>query len=154
MPGSNVDRVSPGVDVVECESLAPAATAAARCTEHARRQARPDSSRSSDHGRRGSGPPAPLGAEGARRARTTPGQYGFVDGSTTDGINGGVGGGEGYEGKVLFYVGVPHVAAALEKAASLGGKRRMGPVKAPAGDFVVAQFIDPDGNLIGIAGSE
>ena len=85
---------------------------------------------------------------------SAPGHYGFVDGTTTDGINGGVGGGAGHESKVLFYVGVPNVEAALQKAESLGGKRLLGPVKAPDGDFVVAQFTDPEGNLIGLAGSE
>lgn len=82
------------------------------------------------------------------------GDYGFVDESTTDGgINGGVGGGEGYEKRVLFYVGVPNVEAALAKAESLGGKRRMGPEGTP-GRLVVGQFTDPEGNLIGVAGTE
>jgi uncharacterized protein len=81
------------------------------------------------------------------------GNYGFVNGSTTGGIDGGVGGGEGYEGRVLFYVGVPDVEAALEKAESLGGKRRMGPEGTP-GTLVVGQFTDPEGHLIGVAGTE
>ena len=77
-----------------------------------------------------------------------------MDGSTTgDGINGGVGGGEGYEGQVLFYVSVPNVEAALKKAESLGGKRRMGPEGTP-GTIVVGQFTDPEGHLIGVAGVE
>jgi uncharacterized protein len=77
-----------------------------------------------------------------------------VDGSTTgDGINGGVGGGEGYEGRVLFYVSVPNVEAALKKAESLGGKRRMGPEGTPR-TIVVGQFTDPEGHLIGVAGVE
>src|SRR5919106_4460361 len=87
-------------------------------------------------------------------AVSEPGNYGFVDGSSTgDGINGGVGGGEGYEGHVLFYVGVPNVEAALEKAESLGGKRRIGPEGTP-GSLVVGQFTDPEGHLIGVAGTE
>jgi hypothetical protein len=77
-----------------------------------------------------------------------------VDASTTGGgINGGVGGGEGYEGRVLFYVGVPNVEAALRKAESLGGQRRMGPEGTP-GTLVVGRFTDPEGNLIGVAGIE
>jgi uncharacterized protein len=69
--------------------------------------------------------------------------YGFVDASTNgDGINGGVGGGDGYEGRVLFYVGVPNVEGALKRAESLGGKRRMGPEGIP-GTLVVGQFTDP-----------
>jgi uncharacterized protein len=83
-----------------------------------------------------------------------PGNYGFVDGTTTGvGIDGGVGGGEGYAGRVLFYVSVPNVEAALQKAESLGGKRRMGPEGNP-GTLVVGHFTDPDGNLIGVAGTE
>ena len=88
-------------------------------------------------------------------AVSAPGNYGFVDGSTASGgpgINGGVGGGEGYERRVLFYVGVPDVEAALKKAESLGGTRRMGPEGTP-GTLVVGRFTDPEGNLIGVAGT-
>jgi len=86
-----------------------------------------------------------------------PGSYGFVEASATgpgngiNGINGGIGGGPGYQARVLFYVGVPSVAAALEKAESLGGKRLMGP-EPQSGDFAVGHFTDPEGNLIGVAG--
>jgi uncharacterized protein len=52
-----------------------------------------------------------------------------------------------------FYVGVPDVGAALQKAESLGGTRRMGPDRAPGTDLVVARFTDPEGNLIGSAGT-
>lgn len=83
-----------------------------------------------------------------------PGSYGFVDRNTTGGtINGGVGGGEGYEGRVLFYVSVPNVEAALRQAESLGGKRQMGP-EGTAGTLVVGHFTDPEGHLIGVAGTE
>ncbi|WP_372671893.1 VOC family protein [Amycolatopsis kentuckyensis] len=77
------------------------------------------------------------------------GNYGFVE---TDGIPGGVGGGTEYESHVVFYVGVPDVAAALADAERLGGTRRMGPDRAPGRDLVVAHFTDPEGNLIGLAG--
>jgi predicted enzyme related to lactoylglutathione lyase len=80
------------------------------------------------------------------------GNYGFVDGSASGGSNGGVGGGEGYDAHVVFYVGVPDVDAALATAESLGGKRLMGPTSAPGIDLVVAQFTDPEGNVIGLAG--
>jgi predicted enzyme related to lactoylglutathione lyase len=83
-----------------------------------------------------------------------PGNYGFVDENTAaGGINGGVGGGEGYEGRVLFYVSVPNVEAALKKAESLGGKRQMGPEGTP-GTLVVGRFTDPEGHLIGVAGTK
>ncbi|GAA3822416.1 VOC family protein [Sphaerisporangium flaviroseum] len=84
-----------------------------------------------------------------------PGNYGFVHPGTTGegvGIPGGVGGGTGYDARVIFYIGVPDVEAALQKAESLGGTRRMGPDRAPGRDLVVAHFTDPQGNLIGLAG--
>lgn len=91
--------------------------------------------------------------DAATEAVSPPGNYGFVDGAATGGIDGGVGGGEGYEARVLFYVGVPDVEAALRKAESLGGTRRMGPEGTP-GRLVVGRFTDPEGNLIGVAGTE
>jgi predicted enzyme related to lactoylglutathione lyase len=84
-----------------------------------------------------------------------PTNYGFVDRNTTSGgtgIPGGVGGGASYDSHVIFYVGVPDVEAALQKAESLGGTRRMGPARAPTG-LVVGHFTDPEGHLIGVAGT-
>jgi uncharacterized protein len=88
-------------------------------------------------------------------AVSEPTDYGFVDGNTTGdatGIPGGIGGGAGYESHAIFYVGVPDVEAALRRAESLGGTRRMGPERAPGRDLVVGHFSDPEGNLIGVAG--
>ncbi|MEV4177982.1 VOC family protein [Nonomuraea sp. NPDC049709] len=82
---------------------------------------------------------------------SAPGAYGFV-GAASAGLNGGVGGGAGYERRVLFYVGVPDVEAALREAERLGGTRLLGPERAPGGDLVVGRFTDPEGNLIGVAG--
>jgi uncharacterized protein len=85
------------------------------------------------------------------------GNYGFIDrGTTRDGVGipGGVGGGPAYDSHTIFYVGVPNVEAALLKAESLGGRRVMGPAKNPGGELVIAQFTDPEGNLIGLAGPE
>jgi uncharacterized protein len=79
------------------------------------------------------------------------GNYGFIDGATTGGINGGVGGGPTHAARVLFYVGVPDVEAALRDAERLGGARRLGPEGTP-GELVIGHFVDPDGNLIGVAG--
>ena len=84
-----------------------------------------------------------------------PANYGFVDRITASdgtGIPGGVGGGAGHEAHVIFYVGVPNVEAALQRAERLGGRRRMGPVRAPTG-LVVGHFTDPEGNVIGVAGA-
>jgi hypothetical protein len=83
------------------------------------------------------------------------GNYGFVDRVVApdgSGIPGGIGGGPSYEAHALFYVGVPDVGAALKKAETLGGKRVMGPAKKPDGKLVVAHFMDPEGNLVGLAG--
>lgn len=87
-------------------------------------------------------------------AVSQPGNYGFVDRSTTSdgvGIPGGVGGGTGYAGHVIFYVAVPDVEAALQKAESLGGTRRMGPERSPGTTLVVGYLTDPEGHLIGVA---
>jgi uncharacterized protein len=87
-------------------------------------------------------------------AVSDPAQYGFINRmalSDGTGIPGGVGGGAGYEGHAVFYIAVPDVEAALQKAESLGGKRRMGPEQAPSG-LVVGHFTDPEGNLVGVAG--
>jgi uncharacterized protein len=84
-----------------------------------------------------------------------PANYGFVDRIETSGgasIPGGVGGGAGYDAHVIFYVGVPDVEAALQQAERLGGTRQMGPARAPTG-LVVGHFTDPEGNVIGVAGS-
>jgi uncharacterized protein len=91
--------------------------------------------------------------DAATEAVSEPGNYGFVDAAGNGGINGGVGGGAGYEGRVLFYVGVANVEAALRRAESLGGTRRLGPEGTP-GRLVVGQFTDPEGHLIGVAGTE
>ena len=87
-------------------------------------------------------------------AVSDPANYGFINRMTTSdgtGIPGGVGGGAGYEGHVVFYVAVPDVEAALARAESLGGTRLMGPERAPSG-LVVGHFTDPEGNLVGVAG--
>jgi predicted enzyme related to lactoylglutathione lyase len=96
--------------------------------------------------------------DASTEAVSQPGNYGFVQGSSNgdgSGSNGGVAGGEGFRPRVLFYVGVPDVKAALRKAESLGGTRRMGPEpeRVANGDLVVAHFTDPEGNLIGLAGT-
>ena len=85
-----------------------------------------------------------------------PGQYGFISSAAngwdkTSGINGGVGGGAAHSPRVLFYVGVPSVEAALATAQRLGGRRLLGPEPAGA-DFSVGRFADPEGNVVGVAG--
>ena len=89
-----------------------------------------------------------------------PMNYGMVDGKdnkTSDGnvgIGGGVGQGpDGYDGHVTFYVAVPDVEEALQKAESLGGKRVMGPEEI-MGMVVLGQFTDPEGNLVGVVNDQ
>ncbi len=88
------------------------------------------------------------------REVSEPDSYGFLDLVTSEdgtGIRGGVGGGPGYESHAVFYVGVPNVEAALQRAERLGGTRVMGPATSPSG-LVVGHFTDPEGTLIGVAG--
>lgn len=49
----------------------------------------------------------------------------------------------------IFYVMVDDVEAALAKAASLGGKRLVGPVPLP-NNTAFGWFADPEGNTIGV----
>jgi hypothetical protein len=69
------------------------------------------------------------------------------------GIGGGVGGGpEGYEGHVTFYIEVPDVGAALDKAAELGTKM-MGP-DTPVEGLTIGLFNDPEGHVVGLVQSQ
>jgi uncharacterized protein len=88
------------------------------------------------------------------REVSAPDNYGFLNLITAEdgaGIPGGVGGGPEYESHAVFYVGVPDVEAALQRAEELGGIRVMGPATSPNG-LVVGHFTDPEGTLIGVAG--
>ena len=86
-----------------------------------------------------------------------PMRYGMInrDGNTNPdgiGIGGGVGPGpdENYPGHVTFYVEVPDVEQALQKAESLGGKRLFGPEKLSGAQVTLGQFTDPEGHMIGL----
>lgn len=86
-------------------------------------------------------------------AISEPTNYGFINSDQNGGgIPGGVAGGSDYDSHAMFYVGVDDVEAALSKAESLGGTRRLGPVTSPSGALVVGHFSDPEGHLIGVAG--
>jgi uncharacterized protein len=79
---------------------------------------------------------------------SAPNDYGFLDLIAADdgaGIRGGVGGGPTYKSHAVFYVGVPDVGVALQRAEDLGGTRVMGPVTSPNG-LVVGHFQDPEGS--------
>ena len=64
---------------------------------------------------------------------------------------GGVGGGVGTDAapRVTVYVQVVDLNETLAKAESLGGKKVMEPADVPGGP-TIAQFTDPEGNLIGL----
>jgi predicted enzyme related to lactoylglutathione lyase len=53
----------------------------------------------------------------------------------------------------IFYVMVDDVAAALAKAASLGGKKLVGPMPLPNGTSF-GWFSDPEGNMVGVYGEQ
>lgn len=87
-----------------------------------------------------------------------PNDYATVD---TGAGEGAIGGGLGaipdcgdFQPYVSVYVGVEDVEQALQQAEQLGGRRLMGPhtVDMPGtGDpFVIGQFADPDGRIIGL----
>jgi predicted enzyme related to lactoylglutathione lyase len=85
------------------------------------------------------------------------GSYGFIERIATGdgtGIPGGIGGGQGFRNCAFFYVAVQNVETALRRAEDLGGKRILGPVTKAGGKLSVGHFLDPEGNLIGVAGPE
>lgn len=66
------------------------------------------------------------------------------------GVDGGIGEApDGYGGHVTFYIGVPDIAAALERIAEFGGTHMMGPEQVPGGPLI-ALFRDPHDNTIGL----
>jgi predicted enzyme related to lactoylglutathione lyase len=52
----------------------------------------------------------------------------------------------------VFYIDVDDVGDALRRVRAAGGTAVIGPAARPDGKLVVAQFTDPEGNLIGLAG--
>ena len=77
-------------------------------------------------------------------------RYGMVD-TGGGGINGGIASGEGVRN--TFYIEVDDPAAYLAKVKAHGGKVVMD-VTAIPGAVTMAQFSDPEGNLIGIVKAE
>ena len=82
-----------------------------------------------------------------------PMDYGMVEaekGNPVSGIGGGVAGyGDEAPTHVTVYVQVPNLEETLRKAESLGGKTVAPPMEVPGGP-TIAQFQDPDGNVIGL----
>jgi predicted enzyme related to lactoylglutathione lyase len=75
-----------------------------------------------------------------------PMNYGMVD-NGGQGINGGVGPGEGP--RLTVYVEAADLDATLKKAESMGGKTVMPAMAVPNGP-TIAMFSDPEGNIVGI----
>lgn len=72
--------------------------------------------------------------------------YGTVD-NGGKGINGGIG--TAPEASAVFYVAVPDPQATLDEAEKLGGKTTM-PVMTIPDIVTLAQFSDPQGNIVGL----
>ena len=75
--------------------------------------------------------------------------YGVVDTHAGEGINGGVGESPDAGTMVTFYAEADDLQAVLDRAVSLGGRIAM-PVMDIPGIVTLAQFIDPQGNRIGL----
>jgi predicted enzyme related to lactoylglutathione lyase len=79
---------------------------------------------------------------------SNPMNYGMVEGKD-GGIGGGIAASQDQSSQVTVYVDVDDVQAALDKATSLGGQIVMPPMDVPNGPKI-AQFKDPQGNVIGV----
>jgi uncharacterized protein len=77
-----------------------------------------------------------------------PMNYGIVEGQE-GGIGGGISAGDGGTKQVTFYIAVDNPQAYLDKIESKGGKTVM-PVTEIPGMVILAQFADPEGNIVGL----
>ncbi len=81
---------------------------------------------------------------------SNPMNYGMVEGGE-GGIGGGLTGSMDGKPTLTFYVDVDDLQAALDKATSLGGTVVMPPMEIEGqGGLKIAQFKDPDGNVVGL----
>jgi uncharacterized protein len=76
-----------------------------------------------------------------------PQNYGMVTPAGPGSIGGGIGGTTDAP-RATFYVQVPSIADTLDKAATMGGQTLM--PRTDIGMIVMAQFRDPEGNVIGL----
>lgn len=79
---------------------------------------------------------------------SNPMNYGMVS-AEEGGIAGGVGPSPDGSAYVIFYISVPDLEAALERAGQLGGATVTPPMEVPGGP-TLAYFTDPAGNRIGL----
>jgi predicted enzyme related to lactoylglutathione lyase len=77
-----------------------------------------------------------------------PMSYGMVQGEN-GGIGGGLSGSMDGQSHLTVYVDVDNLQATLDKAKGLGAEVVMPPMDVPGGP-TIAQFRDPDGNVIGL----
>jgi predicted enzyme related to lactoylglutathione lyase len=77
-----------------------------------------------------------------------PMNYGMTDASET-GLGGGISASQDGSSNLTFYVAVPDLQKALDKAEKLGGKTVMPPMDVPDGPKI-AMFADPEGNVVGL----
>ena len=77
-----------------------------------------------------------------------PMNYGIVEGQE-GGIGGGISAGDGGTKQVTVYIAVDNAQAYLDKVESKGGKTVM-PVTEIPGMVILAQFADPEGNVVGL----
>ncbi len=82
-----------------------------------------------------------------------PMDYGMVSPQDGRGIGGGISAMQpGDSPRVTVYVEVPDLVATLEQVKQRGGRVLMEPTEVPGADgLVLAQFADPEGNVIGLA---
>jgi len=78
-----------------------------------------------------------------------PMNYGIVNAEEGRGIGGGISAGDGGTRRVTFYIEVDDPQAYLDKVEAKGGKTVM-PVTEIPGMVVLAQFADPEGNVVGL----
>lgn len=77
-----------------------------------------------------------------------PMNYGVVE-AQEGGIGGGISAGDGGTRRVTFYVEVDDPQAYLDRVEAKGGKTVM-PVTEIPGMVILAQFADPEGNVVGL----
>ena len=81
-----------------------------------------------------------------------PMQYGIVTAEGDRGIGGGISSGDGAANQVAVYVAVDDPDTYLKKIEGMGGKTVM-PVTEIPGMVILAQFADPEGNVVGMVKS-
>jgi predicted enzyme related to lactoylglutathione lyase len=77
-----------------------------------------------------------------------PQNYGLVNPAGPGSIGGGIGGTTDDAPRAVFYVQVPSIVDTLDKAATMGAQMVM--PRTDIGMIVMAQFRDPEGNVIGL----